>query len=228
MEQQSLNVEARQGTGKSVTRKLRAAGKLPAVLYGLGKNRSITIEPKLIYKLLLSEGGRNQVLDLVGSGLEGTHALIKDYQVDPLSRKLLHVDLLEIDISKKIQITVKLNFTGKAAGVAEGGVLNIIEREIDISCFPNRIPPHIDVDVSSLAIGDSIHLNQVALPEGVEAESRQDATLCACVPPTKEEEATASLTPSAEPEVITAKAPAEGEAAAGGKDDKEKDKEKKK
>jgi large subunit ribosomal protein L25 len=233
MEQQSLTVENRQGTGKSVTRKLRAAGKLPGVIYGMGKSLPITVEPKLIYKLLLSEGGRNQVLNLTGSGLEGKHALIKDYQVDPLSRKLLHVDLLEIDITKKISVTVKLNFTGKAAGVADGGVLNIIEREIDVSCFPNRIPQHIDVDVSALTIGDSIHLSQVTLPEGVEAESRLEATLCACVPPTKEEEAAPSLTPSAEPEVITAKAPAEGEAAAGaaaagGKEDKDKEKEKKK
>jgi large subunit ribosomal protein L25 len=123
--------------------------------------------------------------------------------------------LLEIDINKKIQVTVKLNFVGKAAGAADGGVLNIVEREIEVSAFPNRIPKSIDVDVSALTIGDSLHLDGVKLPEGVEASSHSNPTLCALVPPAKEEDAAPSLTPAAEPEVITAKAPAEGEAAAG-------------
>ena len=219
MEQQTLNVEVRSGLGKSVTRKLRRAGKLPGVLYGLGNNRPITVEPKLIYTVLLSKDGRNQVLNLIGSGVEGKHVLIKDYQVDPVTRKLLHVDLLEIDISKKIEVTVKLNFVGKALGAAEGGVLNVVEREVVVSCFPNRIPGHIDVDISALTIGDSIHLDQVAMPEGVEALNTSNPTLCALVPPAKEEEAVASLTPAAEPEVITARAPADGDAA---KDEKKK------
>ncbi|NBY20058.1 50S ribosomal protein L25, partial [bacterium] len=105
MEQQSLSVESRTGTGKSVTRKLRAAGKLPAVIYGLGKSQPVTVEPSIITKLLLSEGGRNQILNLKGAGLDGKHALIKEYDVDPVSRKLVHVDLLEIDVTKKIEVT---------------------------------------------------------------------------------------------------------------------------
>jgi len=221
MEQQSLSVESRTGTGKSVTRKLRAAGKLPAVIYGLGKSQPVTVEPSIITKLLLSEGGRNQILNLKGAGLDGKHALIKEYDVDPVSRKLVHVDLLEIDVTKKIEVTVPLNFVGKAVGVGEGGVLNFIERTLQIRCLPTAIPQHIDVDVSSLAIGHSLHANDVKLPEGIEKASQLNSTLVTCVPPTKEEEAVASLAPTAEPEVITEKKPAEGEAAAAGDAKKE-------
>ena len=214
MEQINLTVEMRQGTGKGANRKLRAVGKLPGVVYGLGKNLNISVDPRPIKKLLLEEGGRNKTLNLQGEGLQGRFALIKDYLVDPVSRNLLHVDLLEIDINKKIDVTVPLNFVGKALGVAEGGVLNIVERTVMVRCLPIAIPKHIDVDVSSLQIGDSIHLDQLVLPEGVEKVSHTNPTLVGVVPPTKEEEAAPSLTAAAEPEVITAKKPeAEGEAA---------------
>ena len=214
MEQINLTVEMRQGTGKGANRKLRAVGKLPGVVYGLGKNLNISVDPRPIKKLLLEEGGRNKTLNLQGEGLQGRFALIKDYLVDPVSRNLLHVDLLEIDINKKIDVTVPLNFVGKALGVAEGGVLNIVERTVMVRCLPIAIPKHIDVDVSSLQIGDSIHLDQLVLPEGVEKVSHTNPTLVGVVPPTKEEEAAPPLTAAAEPEVITAKKPeAEGEAA---------------
>jgi len=221
MEQQSLSVESRTGTGKSVTRKLRAAGKLPAVLYGLGNSQPVTLEPNFITRLLLSEGGKNQILNLKGAGLDGKHALVKDYDIDPVTRKLIHVDLLEIDVTKKIEVTVPLNFVGKAAGVGEGGVLNFIERKIAIKCLPTAIPQHIDVDVTALTIGHSLHADEVKLPEGIERTSKLNSTLVTCVPPTKEEEAVASLAPTAEPEVITEKKPAEGEAAAAGEVKKE-------
>lgn len=230
MEQQSLNVELRNGTGKGVTRKLRAQGKLPGVLYGLGKSAAITVDPRVVHSVLLNPEGRNRVLTLKGSGVDGKHALVKDYQVDPVSRALVHVDFLEIDITKKIEVTVKLNFTGKSAGVAEGGVLNIVGREIAVRCLPNAIPGHIDVDVTSLNIGDSIHLDQLTLPEGIEKVSHINPTLVTVVPPTKEEELAPSLAQPAEPEVITEKKPAEGEegkaegagAADGKKDEKKK------
>jgi len=214
MEQVSLNVELRNETGKGANRRLRSAGKLPGVVYGLGKTLSITVDPRPIKKLLLEEGGRNKTLNLEGDSLNGKVAMIKEYLVDPVSRELLHVDLLEIDITKKIDVTVVLNFVGKAPGVAEGGVLNIVERQVLVRCLPNAIPKHIDIDVSNLKIGDSIHLDQVTLPEGIEKVSHSNPTLVGVVPPAKEEEATPALTAAAEPEVITAKKPeAEGDAA---------------
>lgn len=226
MEQHTLWVEPRQQTGKGVNRKIRKSGKLPAVLYGMGKSQPVVVEPNVIYKNLLGEEGRNRVYKIESGALQGKNILIKDWQVDPLSRKLVHVDLLEIDVSKKISVTVAINFTGKSIGVAEGGVLNIIGRSVEVRCLPTSIPKHIDVDVTTLAIGRSIHLSEVALPEGVEKAGQDDPTLVACVPPAKEEDATASLTAAAEPEVITAKKPAEGEAAAAGADAKKDEKKK--
>ncbi len=232
MEQQTLSVETRETRGKGPARRARRAGKLPGILYGLGNSSTITLDPKPIERLLLSEGGRNTILTLKGTGIDGKHAFIKDYQVDPVSRQLLHVDLLEIDVSKKINVTVTLNFVGKSVGVAEGGVLNIIVRDIEVRCLPNKIPQHIDVDVSLLAIGKSIHLDELAMPEGIDKVSQANSTLVTVVPPTKEEELAPSLAPTAEPEVITEKKPAEGEegaaATAGGGDAKDKKEDKKK
>ncbi len=231
MEQNTLWAEPRQQVGKGVTGKIRKSGKLPAVLYGLGKSQPIVVEPIFIYKTLLSEEGRNRVYQIEGGELKGKNVLIKDWQVDPLSRRLVHVDLLEIDITKQIVVTVAVTLIGKAAGVAEGGVLNIIERTIEIRCLPNAIPKHIEVDVTSLIIGRSLHLDDIKLPAGVEkASADANPTLVACVPPTKEEEAAPSLTAAAEPEVITAKKPAEGEEAAAkpGAEAKKDEKEKKK
>ncbi len=211
MEQQTLEVMVRSQTGKGPARRTRMAGNLPGVLYGSGQTPTpITLNPKLVLGLLLQEGGRNRVLTLKGTGVDGKAVIVKDYQIDPLSRALVHVDLMEIDLTKKIQVTIKLTYTGKAAGVADGGVMNIIERQISVKCLPNQIPGHIDVDVTALTIGDSIHLNDIVLPTGVERLPNINPTLVTVVPPAKDEELAPSLAPSAEPEVITAKK-AEGE-----------------
>ncbi|MBI1862437.1 MAG: 50S ribosomal protein L25 [Deltaproteobacteria bacterium] len=224
MEVQTLEVSIREQLGKGAARRTRMAGNIPGVLYGTGKATSVTVSPRSVTSLLLQEGGQNRVLTLKGTGVEGRAAMIKDYQVDPLSRKLLHIDLLEIDLAKKIQVTVKLNFVGRPIGVADGGVMNIIERAIAVRCLPNQIPAHIDVDVAALKIADSIHLADITLPTGVERMPNVNPTLVTVVPPAKDEELAPSLAPSAEPEVITEKKAAEGEEgaapAAGGKDEK--------
>lgn len=229
MEEQLLEVTIRNQTGKGPARRARAAGLLPGVLYGSGNAPvSLTVNPKSVLNLLLQEGGKNRVLTLKGASVEGKAAIVKDYQVDPLSRNLIHIDLLEIDLKKKIEVTVKLNYTGRAAGVAEGGVMNIIVREVPIRCLPNQIPGHIDVDVTPLVIGHSIHLDEIKLPDGVDRLPNFNPTLVTVVPPAKDEELAPSLAPSAEPEVITAKkaegeegeAGKEGAAPAGGKGDK--------
>ena len=143
MEQITLSLETRTDTGKGIARRLRKAGKLPGVLYGLGHNVSVTVDPRPIHDLLLQAGGRNKILNLKGgSEVEGRHAIIRDYQIDPVKRNLLHVDLLEIDVTKKIVVTVPINIVGRAIGVADGGVLNMIERQIEIKCLPTQIPNH--------------------------------------------------------------------------------------
>jgi len=215
MENLSLDVTTRTITGKGPARQARRAGKLPGVLYGMGKSQGVIVDPRTIQKLLMSEGGRNTVMTLKGAGVDGKKAMIKDFQIDPVKRNLLHVDLLEIDPNKKIEVTIKINYIGRAQGVADGGLMNIIEREIAVKCFATNIPSHIDVDVSALKIADSIHLDQLTLPEGLEKMSHSNPTLVTVVPPAKEEEIAPALTEAAAPEVITEKKPAEGEAAEG-------------
>lgn len=234
MEQQTLAVETRATKGKGEARRLRAAGKVPGVLYGTGKNHDLALDPRRVTQLLLGEGGTTQLFTLQGGNLDGKKALLKDWQVDPLSRKLVHVDLLEVDPTKKIMVTVKINYTGRAIGVADGGVLNMIERELEVRCLATKIPQSIDIDVSALKIGASIHLDEVTMPEGVEKVSHTNDTLVTVVPPTKEEEAAPVLTQAAEPEVLTEKkkegeegaAPAAGAAPAKaeGKADEKKEK----
>jgi large subunit ribosomal protein L25 len=226
MDTQTLVAEARQGLGKGANRRLRRTGKLPGVVYGLGNNAAITVDPVQITKILMAEGGRNKVYVLKGGGLDGKNILVKDWQVDPVTRKLVHVDLQEIDVTKKVEVSVKITFTGKAAGVADGGVLNIIERTIDVKAVPTGIPSYIEIDVTALKIGESLHENDIRLPEGVELSGHRNSTIVTVVPPAKEEEATPVLTESATgPEVITEKkAP---EAAAAGDKEKADDKAKK-
>lgn len=216
----NLAVEERKDRGKGPARRLRQAGKIPGVLYGMGSNHAVTMDPKFVEKMLLKEGGQNTVLSVTGSGLDGKKVLVKDWQVDPRSRRLLHVDLMEIDVSEKVEVTVKLTFVGKCVGVVEGGVLNVIAREIDVKCFPDKIPGHIDVDVTSLAIGESFHLDDLTLPEGLEKANPQNPTVVTVVPPAKEEELAATLAPGAEPEVITEKKAEPGAEAKDEKKDK--------
>lgn len=215
MEQATLKIEKREERGKGPARRARKMGKLPGVIYGLGKNTPVFLDLRFVSQQLMGEG-RNKIFSVTGNGGDRQNVMIKDYQVDPVSRKLIHLDLLEIDIAQKILVTVPILITGKSVGVAEGGVLNHIERELQVRCLPNEIPKNIEVDVTNLRIGDSLHLSDVPMPPGVESATQLNSTLVTVVPPTKEEEAAPSLAPSAEPEVITAKkeAPEEGAEAA--------------
>ncbi len=213
MEYDKLAVDLRTEKGKGAAGRLRRLGKLPGVLYGSGKNYNISLNPKIIYDTLLKEGGKNKIFVLSGSPeVETKMAMIKEYQIDPVSRKLLHVDLYEVSTTQKIVVNVPFNFTGIPIGVSEtGGVMSIVVREISLRCFPDKIPKHIDVDVSNLKIGDSIHLDSVILPPDVEKTIKTNPTIVTVVPPAKEEELQPSLAESVEPEVITEKKAAEEE-----------------
>ena len=207
MEQHKLSVEIRESFGKGPARRARQAGRIPGIIYGHGEaNVAVTVDPAIVERTLLREGGKNQVFDLEGANLKGKKALIKEYQVDPVSRKLLHVDLMEVRATDTVEVTVKINYVGKAKGVKDdGGVMNIIQRDIEVECRPDQIPEHIDIDVTELRMNHSIHLSEVTMPEGVSALNQTDVTLVTIVPPSKEEDTTASLESNAEPEVITEK-----------------------
>lgn len=172
MKQQDLKVAVRESTGKGVARQLRMAGKVPAVFYG-SETESISLEvaTKTLRDILKVPGGKSNFFNLVfeGGKVENKLAIIKDLQIDPVSDKLIHADFLELSMKKKMTAIVPVHLTGKAKGVELGGTLQPIRRELEVSCLPKDLPEVIEIDVTDLGLGDSIHIDDVKLPAGVEA-----------------------------------------------------------
>lgn len=166
----SIEVEQREAQGKNVNRRLRAKGRIPAVVYGAGRD-SVTIEVEQ-HKLeqLLREEGENAVflLQLGGTG-KSRHAMIKELQRNSVTGQLLHVDFLRVLMDQKIHISVAIEPKGVPVGVkTEGGILDFVTREIDVECLPGNIPGSIEIDVTKLQIGDHIEVKDLEMPEGVE------------------------------------------------------------
>jgi large subunit ribosomal protein L25 len=201
----TLAVELREATGKGVARKLRAAGRVPAVVYGHGKtNVSLTLDPRVLENMLRkSHAGMNTLIQLTGeSSVNGKTVLVKDLQRDPVSRSVVHADLFEIDTTERIAVSVPVHITGSAEGVKMGGLLDHVLREIDLDCLPNAIPDEIIVDVAHLEMGDAIHVSDLEVPEGVHIRTHAELPVVAVIVPSVEEE----------PEVAEGEeAPAEGE-----------------
>jgi len=206
----TLAVEPREGTGKGVARKLRAAGRVPAVFYVGGDTATpIQLDPRLLEKSLRqSAAGLNTLFDVKGAGLDGKLVLIKELQRDPVKGFILHADLYAVDVARTLEVSIPVHVTGTPVGVEmEGGILDHALREIEVECLPRAIPEELVVDVSALNIGDSIHVGDIPLPEGVSLISDPELPVLSVVAPAKPEEE--------EAEAAEAEAAAEGEAAEG-------------
>ncbi len=195
--------------GKNEARRLRASGRVPAVIYGAKKNTLVvSVDPKQITRILSSESGHNTIFDLQ-AGDEKTKAMIVDWQFDPLKGKLLHIDLKRIAMDEKIRVMVPIHLVGEAAGVKQqGGILDQVLREVEIECLPSDIPTHIDCDVSELVFGTVARVKD--LPHGGKLKfiTDEDQTVAHItsvkeeVAPTPEAAAEAAAAAPAEPEVI--------------------------
>ncbi|MFQ5587967.1 MAG: 50S ribosomal protein L25 [Nitrospiria bacterium] len=171
MERIDIQSEYREDSGKGAARRLRREGKIPAILYSKGESTRLVLYPKQIQQVLHSEAGENALLTLKMPGEEQQHvALLRDYQKDPLTGKILHADLFEVSMDETVDVKVLVEITGSTPiGVkAEGGVLRQHLREIEIRCLPTKIPDHIQIDASGLKVGDTIHIEDLALGEGIE------------------------------------------------------------
>jgi large subunit ribosomal protein L25 len=211
----ALSVETREGVGKGVARKLRASGRIPGVCYGKGERSvSISLDPRALRHLLqTSEAGMNTLIHLrVGGGgtLDGKMVLVRELQKDPVRGGYLHADFLAVDVQNVIEVSVPIHITGRAPGVELGGILDQALRELDLECLPLAIPREIVVDVSALDVGDSLHVRDIVLPEGVTLRSDPDLSVVSVVAPTKAEEPV----PEAEEEVEGEVPTPEGEEAA--------------
>ena len=161
----TLEATSREATSKNAARRVRVAGRVPAVVYGAGKNsQTVSVDPRQVKRILYSETGHNTIVDLKLPD-ELTKAMIVDWQFEPIKGALLHVDFKRIAMDKVLRVNVPILLKGEAAGVKlEGGILEQILREVEIECLPADIPGHIDVDVSGLAFGQMIRVAD--LPHG--------------------------------------------------------------
>jgi large subunit ribosomal protein L25 len=187
----TLAVESREGTGKGIARRLRVAGRVPAVVYGHGKESvSLTLDARVLEAMLRkSHAGLNTLIELEGDAkVAGRTVLVKDLQRDPVRGFVIHADLFEIDTTERISVSVPVHVTGTAEGVTLGGLLDHVLREIELDCLPNAIPDEFVVDVTSLNMGDAIHVSDLAVPDGVHIRTHTELPVVSVVAPTIEEE----------------------------------------
>jgi len=223
MDEIALNVQTRDGQGKGPARRLRQKGLIPGVFYGpRSQATALAVDNKEFTSHVTNLEGSHLIrFQSPSAALAQKVALVREVQVHPVSGSVLHVDFYEVDLTQRLQVTVPLHFVGKAAGIAEGGILQPIIREIEVECLPTDIPQFIEVDVSALNIHDAIHLVDVKLPPNVSPAFENNEAVVSVLPPTVEE------VKAAEPTEVAAEgaAPAEGaeakEKEGGGKETKE-------
>lgn len=162
----TLQAEKREGRGKNEARRLRAKGRIPAVVYGTEKNKAteIAVDPRVLLRILHSESGVNTLIGLEGAGLAGGgKVLVKEYQLDPIDHRLLHADFYAVAMDKMLTVTVPIVLKGEPKGVKQqGGIVDFVNREIEVECLPADIPEHIDIDVSELMLHQGIRVRDLA------------------------------------------------------------------
>lgn len=170
MNELSIEVHRRTESGKNVNRRLRASGLVPAVVYGAGKETvPIQIDRKKVIELLRSGAGENTIFLLQLAGVaQQRHAMIRELQVHPISRQILHIDFQRVLMTEKVRVEVPIVLMGTAVGVkTDGGMLDFVSREVEVECLPGKIPPHLDLDVTALHVGQHVEAGKLDLPEGV-------------------------------------------------------------
>jgi large subunit ribosomal protein L25 len=210
-----LNAEPRELQGKGPARRLRARGLIPAVVYSRRTEPAhLAVDPTAIQKAIATPHRFNTLLTLKLNGVE-KRVLFRDYQVDPVTRKLLHADFLEVTLDEAVKVEVPVVTTGRAEGVAAGGILSIAAHEIVLEALPNKIPAQIEVDVTGIKIGGSLHIADLTAPEGCKFKFATNYVVAFVAVPEKEEVVVpvAAAVPGATPAEGAAGAPAAGGAA---------------
>ena len=220
----TLEVVKRDGRGKNEARRLRASGRIPAVLYGSKKEGKapegvpVAVDPKAVLRILHSDSGANTLINLKFDGSEA-RVMVKEYQLDPVTHHLLHADFYQLAMDKAIVVAVPIVVNGEPAGVKQqGGLLDFVTREIEVECLPTDIPEHIDVDVTELMLHQSIRVRDLPGSPAFRIVSEPDTMLVHVVMPKAEESA---ATAEAEAAVAAPAAPAEPEVIKKGKTEKE-------
>jgi large subunit ribosomal protein L25 len=204
----TITAEGRDTRGKNEARRLRAKGSVPAVVYGGSEGATaVAVSPKELTRILNSKTGHNTIFNLNLPGNASTPVMIVDWQFDPIKDSLLHADLKRIDLTKRIAVKIPVITHGDPKGVKlQGGIHEIVTREIEIECLPDEIPEQFDVNVAELVIGQNIRVSEIPLSGSMKLLSSPDAVISHVVAVKEEVAATpeveAAVTPAAEPEVI--------------------------
>ena len=221
----TLEAKKRDGRGKNEARRLRAAGRIPAVLYGARKDGQapegvpVAVDPKEVLRILHSESGANTLISLTLDGGE-SRVIVRDYQLDPVSHSLLHADFYQLAMDRAMVVTVPIVIKGESAGVKQqGGLLDFVTRDIQVECLPVDIPERIEVDVTDLMLHQSVRVRDLAASPKWKPVTDGDTMLVHIVVPKAEE----VVAPAAEAVAAPVAAAAEPEVIKKGKTDKDKD-----
>ena len=205
MAQVELKVTARETFGKEASRKTRAQGLIPGIIYGKNKkNISISLNPLALKKALLKGGGANTLLTLLEEGTKSfgkKTVIVKDLAKEPVQFQYLHVDFYELDLKQTVTVKVPLHFVGKAEGLTQGGIVQPVLREVDVKCLPNAIPAHIEIDVTPLKVGDAFHMSDLKTKfQGKDYEivfSHDDTVVTVAIPKEEVKKEEVAATPEA-------------------------------
>jgi large subunit ribosomal protein L25 len=202
-----IEVEPREATGKNAARRLRRQGKIPGIVYGLGRPPfPVAVPPRKLEEVLRLETGRNTILTLSLAGQDRTRAvMIRDLARDPVTGQIEHVDFVRVDLGKTVTVRVPVRLVGTPVGVkVEGGIVEFLRREVEVECLPGDIPEHLDVEVSNLHVNQHVSVSDLVVGDKVRVLTPADEPIVLVAPPRVEEAPTAEAAEEApaEPEVI--------------------------
>ena len=185
----SLAATVRTEVGKGPSRRIRAQGLVPAVLYGPHTKDPVqlAVDPLLLKKAIQTPFKFNTVISFNLGAAGEKIALLKDVQVDPIERTIIHADFMEVRMNEKVMVKVPVVLTGRPVGAADGGIINQVTRELELFALPKDIPEKLEVDISPLKIADSIHVSDIKFPAGVTPKTKGEITVAVCSAPEKEE-----------------------------------------
>lgn len=208
MDEHVLEIHTREGTGKGKARELRRRGFIPAVIYGYMGTRTVSVRESDFIRMF-EEIGEHSIVTLTQEGKKQTEVIVKDFQLDPARRDIIHVDFLEFEKGKTLRTEVPIHVHGTPAGVKMGGILEVFVTEVEIECLPTEIPEAIDVEAGALEIGDSLHVRDLVVSDKVRILTNPEQVVVSIGMPTKVERPEAevevveeAVTPSAEREVV--------------------------
>jgi len=201
---QSITATPRTGRfNKGFARRVRMQGLIPAVVYGAGQDSvAVTVDPKVITKILYSDAGHNTIFDLAVEGAGAAKGMIVDWQNEPIKGHLLHVDIKRIAMDKAMRVSVPVHLTGTSVGVkTHGGILGQVLHEVEVECLPNDIPSHIDVDITNLDINGAIHISDLPHSDKIKFLGDEHALVAHVTVAKEEAVAEPAVAAAIEPEV---------------------------